>query len=465
MSKRSLAGEQAKCYVCHNLDKKGNLQRCLGWHLVKRLEDDAREYNQLQELSQAQDDELESQRKTMQQAVPHQEAEDNVHVDILDISGANPFQPHHGDPLHPAGFEMQDAAGGAQRGPSNPSLTLREVPRFQLFSPSTTIFEFAGCPFVPSDLMHCGPSVMLVEGPQLPEGGVRYFHQTCLHRGEHLRHYRRVLHWSGSSNINPKKKNAGRRDMVKVTGRTALCNDCLNAFAIATNADPNEMLPKETDPERRQRKVSSRRRLTHSAKETPALEEEHNMVFSLYVTANNHFELKETSSFAALRASAPGINSACEALELAIRSHLGQEPALEHHCSLKRQRDDYEAGCAQSQAMATVDEGASLDIAFASLDNSAGSKALPPAASDFGQHEELQPSDSQQQEHVHLSVAQQSDHIHLSDAPQPEHVNLSDVQQPEHVHLSDAQQPDHVHLSDGPNCLAQNFHQTEFVLQ
>lgn len=37
-------------------------------------------------------------------------------------------------------------------------------------------------------------------------GGIRYFHQTCLRRGEHLRHYRRVLHWSGSSNINPKKK-------------------------------------------------------------------------------------------------------------------------------------------------------------------------------------------------------------------------------------------------------------------
>jgi len=33
---------------CEKSDKKGNLQRCLGWQLLKRLEDDADEFNALQ---------------------------------------------------------------------------------------------------------------------------------------------------------------------------------------------------------------------------------------------------------------------------------------------------------------------------------------------------------------------------------------------------------------------------------
>ncbi len=31
---------------------------------------------------------------------------------------------------------------------------------------------------------------------------------------------------------------SGRRDMVKVTGRTALCQDCLEAFGHSIGADP-----------------------------------------------------------------------------------------------------------------------------------------------------------------------------------------------------------------------------------
>lgn len=34
-------------------------------------------------------------------------------------------------------------------------------------------------------------------------------------------------------------QNSGRRDMVKVTGRTALCHDCLSAFAHDIGADPS----------------------------------------------------------------------------------------------------------------------------------------------------------------------------------------------------------------------------------
>lgn len=391
-----------------------------------------------------------------------------MHVDILDMSGSGPFQAHHGDPLQPGGFDMQDTGSVAvPHAAANRSLTLRDVPRFQLFSPNTTIFEYAGCPFVSPDLMHGGPPAMLIEGPQLPEGGVRYYHQTCLHRGEHLRHYRRVLHWSGSSNINPKKKNAGRRDMVKVTGRTALCDDCLNAFAIAINADVNEMLPKETDPERRQRKVVSRRRLTHGAKEQPALEEAHNMVFSMYVTATNQLELKETASFAELRATVPDVNAACQVLETAIRSHLHPEIPLELQGMSKRSRAGYHAENDPRQALPQMHREAqhhgntstSLDIGLDSLDTGqADMKPLQQPANSFGEVGGLQAHSIRDQHHdVPLSDSQ---HVELSDTQQPDQSHLSELQHSQHVHMSDAVG----HMSDVVG-LPQIMQQPEYVLQ
>lgn len=46
-----------------------------------------------------------------------------------------------------------------------------------------------------------------------PEG--RHFHQTCLGRGAHLSMSRKILHWSGRSNSNKRKK----IDKLQVRGR------------------------------------------------------------------------------------------------------------------------------------------------------------------------------------------------------------------------------------------------------
>jgi len=317
----------------------GKLQRCLGWELVKRLEDDAKEYNQLQEAAQAVDDQLEAQKAAM----PGDADPESEHVDIL--GGGAPAQlydPHQA--VDPSAAPSQggspgggvDARNRAARAAANPHLTLREEPRFSLFSRSTTIFEHASCPYAPP----LPPPSEGVPPGEAPQGGLRYFHQTCLQRGEHLRHYRRVLHWSGSSNINPKKKNSGRRDMVKVTGRTALCHDCLSAFAHDIGADPSEMLPKETDPERRQRKVSSRRRLA-LAKEHPVLEPSDNCSHTVSITGGTRFKEEQSSNFAALRKAVPSINNACEALELAVRGYL-TENAAEFERRAKRQCTEFD---------------------------------------------------------------------------------------------------------------------------
>lgn len=43
-----------------------------------------------------------------------------------------------------------------------------------------------------------------LQQPPTPEG--RHFHQTCLGRGAHLNMSRKILHWSGRSNSNKRKK-------------------------------------------------------------------------------------------------------------------------------------------------------------------------------------------------------------------------------------------------------------------
>jgi hypothetical protein len=46
----------ATCYKCDKQDKKGNLQRCLGWQLLKRLEDDAVAFNNINSEAAAKED-------------------------------------------------------------------------------------------------------------------------------------------------------------------------------------------------------------------------------------------------------------------------------------------------------------------------------------------------------------------------------------------------------------------------
>ena len=51
------------------------------------------------------------------------------------------------------------------------------------------------------------PHACVLQQPPTPEG--RHFHQTCLGRGAHLNMSRKILHWSGRSNSNKRKKVSG----------------------------------------------------------------------------------------------------------------------------------------------------------------------------------------------------------------------------------------------------------------
>jgi hypothetical protein len=55
-------------------------------------------------------------------------------------------------------------------------------------------------PLAPLD----GSCACALQQPPTPEG--RHFHQTCLGRGAHLNMSRKILHWSGKSNSNKRKK-------------------------------------------------------------------------------------------------------------------------------------------------------------------------------------------------------------------------------------------------------------------
>lgn len=57
---------------------------------------------------------------------------------------------------------------------------------------------------VTAALLLNGPCFRAPQQPPTPEG--RHFHQTCLGRGAHLNMSRKILHWSGRSNSNKRKK-------------------------------------------------------------------------------------------------------------------------------------------------------------------------------------------------------------------------------------------------------------------
>ena len=54
--------------------------------------------------------------------------------------------------------------------------------------------------------LHRGTSLQAHANCQFVEEGQRHFHQTCLGRGAHLNMSRKILHWSGKSNSNKRKK-------------------------------------------------------------------------------------------------------------------------------------------------------------------------------------------------------------------------------------------------------------------
>ena len=119
----ALSAQHAVCYKCNKTDKKGNLQMCLGWHLLKRVEDDVDEFNRLQEESVA--------RETSQTAVSLPEAPPAAQLDHL---GQAALQQEAGAAeLAPASYEV----AASQEPAAEPEL--RDTPRFQLFNRSVLL--------------------------------------------------------------------------------------------------------------------------------------------------------------------------------------------------------------------------------------------------------------------------------------------------------------------------------------
>lgn len=123
-----LSAQFATCYKCEQQDKKGNLQRCLGWQLLKRLEDDATEFNRAQAQKAEQDAHGSSQGPAFSGAT----------------AGGSAAQPTSQQPSQPASLTaaMQDAAAAAPV-----EEEMRESKRFELFNRGASLQNYANCPF------------------------------------------------------------------------------------------------------------------------------------------------------------------------------------------------------------------------------------------------------------------------------------------------------------------------------
>ena len=117
----------ATCYKCDKQDKKGNLQRCLGWQLLKRLEDDAVAFNNINSEAAAKED---------------ARAAGQTPAGLGD-AGQSGSQPES-QQQEPASLTaaVQDAAAAAPL-----QQELRETKRFELFNRGASLQNFAHCPF------------------------------------------------------------------------------------------------------------------------------------------------------------------------------------------------------------------------------------------------------------------------------------------------------------------------------
>lgn len=119
-----LSAQFATCYKCEKQDKKGSLQRCLGWQLLKRLEDDAATFNAIQADAAKEDGRGGSQG--------------------LSPAGGDASAGESQPAAEPASLTaaVQDAAAAAPA-----EQELRETKRFQLFNRGASLQNFAHCPF------------------------------------------------------------------------------------------------------------------------------------------------------------------------------------------------------------------------------------------------------------------------------------------------------------------------------
>lgn len=122
-----LSAQFATCYKCDKQDKKGNLQRCLGWQLLKRLEDDAATFNAIQVEAAREEGRGGSQSQSTE--IP---------------AGGDASAGQEEQAAEPASLTaaVQDAAAAAPA-----EQELRETKRFELFNRGASLQNVAHCPF------------------------------------------------------------------------------------------------------------------------------------------------------------------------------------------------------------------------------------------------------------------------------------------------------------------------------